>query len=649
MDSTIYINTKCVPETLKHVSGKSVDLEINCSKNSNHLCYISTCKICSPSYIPSTISPVQFKRVKAGASKKKEIVKSKDIISPVDIKTIGDNILKVLHDEYVSMGKTVTDSLIIGLINKHLMIQSVTFSQGELDMLTQYIRNNLSGLFKNNILVSHPLFKLVSDKKKILEYTSNVTYSTDYDQLVALTRYMSSNWTGIKQLQLITKNLNFGQDHMIHPLFVILFGLKMPGFEDLAISQDYLGMLKDLAADRFNKDNMMLLWLRTADPDLLPTKDIEHLENLNNENLRVKITTMLRELAYKIRTGHFNSEISTKLVELLSHIAMPDTTFEEENLLHAIFATYSFKPTLLARSQTNIQPFPALTSTADFVPNAVYTIQYPISDFLLAQGSRPFLSELNFKDVGYDPLRKKVIFLYSDQSQLSQDQLLIANLLKNLGNQVAETSIYDALPTLVTRAGILPDVYENVKRTKILLTNGLFCISVPRYEKRLFGGPDFSFFRNSNLTEGYNLTPITISPRLSVHGKDYELCGALCYDMIEHTDLPDFVPKYLKIGTFALLKIDNDTWWEYNPQLYLLPERINGKINKLTAGEHMSREEKEKIKTRILKGDFEQSDMEIQHFEAVDKIQRYGCLLFYSENYDQYLSRIRMATVGRTF
>ncbi|AKS26438.1 putative P4b protein [Diachasmimorpha longicaudata entomopoxvirus] len=647
MNSQIYINTKCVPENLKHISGKSVDLEISCTKNSNHLCYLSSCAIGSPSYAPAAISPLQYKQaVKAGASKKREVAK-KDEMHPIDIKVIGDNILKTLHDEYVTMGKTISDNVIVGLINKHLNTQRINFSRGETDMLIQYIRNNLSSLFKESIMVSHPLFQLIKQRGKMLEYTTSLNYSQNHDQLVAITRHISTNWRGIQNLKHLTKPLSFGQDNIIHPLFVLLFGLKMPGFEDLVISQDYLTMLKDLATDRFNKDNMMLLWLRTADTALLPTRDVDHSENLNNENLRVRISVMLRELSYKIRTGIFNSEISNKLLKILSHIVMPDTSFEEENFLHAIFATFSFKPTLLARTHQAVQPFALMGNSSDFVPSAVYTIQYPISDFMLTQGNRPFLSELNFKDIGYDPLRKKVIFMYSDQNQLSDEQLLLTNILKNLGTQTAEANIYDALPTLVTRAGILPDVYENIKKTKILLTNGLFCVSVPRYEKRLFGGPDFSFFRNSNLSEGYNLTPIIISPKITVHNKDYELCGALCYDIIEHSDLPDFVPKYLKIGTTALIKLDNGKWWEYNPQLYVLPERLDAKMRRLMEGK--TNAEKTEIKNRILNGEFEAADMEIEEGEAMDKIQKCGCLLFYSENYEQYLARIRMAALGRTF
>jgi len=111
----------------------------------------------------------------------------------------------------------------------------------------------------------------------------------------------------------------------IHPLFVILFGCKFPGFEDVAINQDYVGLMKNLKDGYYNVENSMLLILRTADPNPLRTTNPDYKNIQDNEIMRIHITILLRELSISIRRGCFENPLSDKLLNILNDIKMPNT------------------------------------------------------------------------------------------------------------------------------------------------------------------------------------------------------------------------------------------------------------------------------------------------------------------------------------
>lgn len=626
---------------------------------------------------------------------RKEEVKPQEIVmkrNAIEITTIGKMILKQILEIYpnVIVNNSFNDKL-IPTIQEIVRMKNIDMNNREFELLIRFVQDNFVKSIGEMLLVKHPMLIAMEDadfKKKLFEITN---YSTCNRKINYGTRIVISRdeWRGIKDVFAFNKTVSLDSSKsMVHPLFFILYANKLPGFEDLTIHQDYPTLIEDFSMNKFNKNNAMLMALRMNDPNLLPVVNSNYRYPLTNESLRVNIAILLREISIRIRSGQFISELSDTLFDLLCEVKMPNVKSEEENLLNAIFATVSYKPTLLVKQEINpllgnidmlIQPNNGLNMfkndwSGDNI-TSTYTIEYPLTDInSYNRGPKPVFSDSDFKYLGINTITKKVVFLKKDNLQtnnLSQNEMF-ANILNNLNQRQVDIDYKDIFSTIITRSGE-SSMFKNITPVKVLLSNGMFVMSIPRIDKTYSSCYNQnSFFKyNAYNKEILNLTPLICQETINMNSINYNLVGALCYDTIENQDSDNYANlrnNYYydlnnKVGTYALVKTE-DGWFNYNPNLFLTMKRENEVIDEIlnrryrfyfqNSDERLNLPDEEGIYTSIewkqtpmaqeiihnlQKRRFGYVDLLITPEEALELISTNACLLFYAEDYDTYRNR----------
>lgn len=614
----------------------------------------------------------------------------------LEIKKIGS---EVLHDiienhPYLYQSNNFNDNKVMELVYQLVKSKGYCINNMEYEFLIRYLRDNLFETVKLKLVQTHPLLA-ISDSSGI--YIPTLRMGCDdsdsnifnYNQKITVTQAISNNWKNFTTLFDTERRVDMSKN-LIDPLFVLLFANKLPGFEDLVIHQDYSVMVEQLKNGEIDNEFLPLLFLRMSDYELLPSKNPEHLSLINNELLRIKIHMLLRELSYSIRKGNFSNKASCLLMQILSGIKMPNVKTEEENLIQTILATFSFKPTLITSANTTTRPTVSslmtlnnslLSNTQYNTPKAVYNIEYSPQDFYnFTQNEIPMFTDTNFSFLGFDPKTQKVIFTYSDKNTVPDKDNILLNIYQMLNTKKIEVDYNNIMSSVVTHSNQLENFYRDVKPVKLLLTNGMYIISIPREQRRYFCGPDTNIFFKTNIRPTINLSNIHVDMNVTVNKINYTLVGALCYDILKPDNF-DIIPAPImtvheryKIGTFAIIKTGNE-WIEYNPQDEITPERLTQKISRALRNnfvfsddykninneaennndvnrdeEAIIREEeafkkwKDKEGKKVLEGIYNHKgnllDMRISEEEAIVKINSQACLLFYSENYENYQSRI---------
>ncbi|CAI6345169.1 unnamed protein product [Macrosiphum euphorbiae] len=285
--------------------------------------------------------------------------------------------------------------------------------------------------------------------------------------------------------------------------------------------------------------------------------------------------------------------------------------------------------------------------------------EFPIVDFYsLAQNETPVFSELNFNYMGYDPTCRKVIFTYNNKINDVDANMpeLLTNFYNYINTQKLETKYNDVMSTLITRSGHIDNLYKNITPVNILLSNGIFILTIPREQNRFYTCPSQNIFFKPPVKPTINMSPIMFQEHIVVNRISYYLVAALCYDDIDSDAFNQsnvyFVDADHKIGTYAFIKISDGNWVEYNTNDVILTHRTNNRLERALINYHgrlntdvefntwKNSNDAKNIKKEILNNKISLLDMKIENNTALNKISIDSCLLFYSENYDEYKARI---------
>lgn len=601
----------------------------------------------------------------------------------ISIKDLGNKVISEVFKNYpyVIESSRFEGSRALSTVKEILagMGENLTISQFE--MLMNYITLNFFDKVKNQIVRTHPMFNIVSNDqrlsiKSILSLSNYIDPNTadiPNNNRVAISKDISINWKDITDLESYTNRVEF-DENLIDPLFWLLFATKLPGFEDLCILQDYMKLLESLTRNELDSDNNMLMILRSADPSLLPVRDPKYNSPIANETLRLNIAVYLRELSILVRKGNFKSKLSSHLLNLLKEIHMPNKKFPEENMISAILSVFSFKPTLISKTKGVIlrSNNSVIDSNSLHGPRldekifAVHTIEYPLLDFYsVLRNEIPTFSTSNFQAIVYNTTSNKATFIRRDPDESADKEKLVNNLLNIVLNKTSEINTADFASTLINRNGI--DAMSKTQfPTTVLLTNGMYIVSVPREDTTYSTGfKQPSFYSNNNRFKAtLNLSPVIYDEETDVQ-KSYHLAGAICYDVIDNdsyaaaynTNNPVYhVDIEQKLGRYAIIK-SGERWFEYNPHTFLTPKRTKERLEiiednyylryleSLNGADGLAKEDWvkgsdwQKQRSEILQKKLNVTDMEIPAELAKSKISTNGCLLFYKEDYDVYRSR----------
>lgn len=632
-----------------------------------------------------------------------ETLEKKKLKSIIEIKTIGNELLDLIIKKYpyIPHSVNINDSNISTLIMQLIKDKGYNLNNYEYRLIIQHLSENLFNAYKNNLNKNHSLLAAI-DNKSLLNLTSKNSdcinsddYSNiSYETLVEITKAMSLKYNNISDLFIFKKSVDMKKD-LVDTLLFLLSANKISGFEDLAIHQDYTLMLEQLKNNEIDKDNLFLLFLRLADKNLLPTNDISHQSLVNNENLRCSLSMLIRNVFYDVRRGTFESKSSCLLLKMLKQIKMSDVKSEEENMLHAIFAIFSFKPSLVAESKrilnSTILSDKLCLNNATLLP--VFSFEFALDDiYHFTQNEIPVFSSANFSCLAYDPKTQKVMFTYSDNTDTpSNSEDILLKIYKIINTKTIETDYSNVIST-ITHSNQIEDFYKDVKHVKVFLTNGVFLITIPRYKKQYYCGPDKNIFFKTNIKPTLNFSPVAFEQNITVNKINYHLVGADCYDVIEHdnfiniTNFQFIYDAKFKIGKFAISKA-GENWIEYNPNYNITPERcsrllkraldsnmlfdlkqkeiqldyfdeksIPQELNNQTISQLLSsRPEKvfdqkiiskwlekngSSIKKNINNNKLSLVDMIISEVEALEKISTRAYVMIYTEDYNNYQTRI---------
>ncbi len=592
-----------------------------------------------------------------------------------DIHMIGKAIVsELLKNNIYYVYSPGDDTKLMNYAVEYMQRNDHHLDRTEYEFLIRYLRENIyknliEGFQNKHSLASLSGVRLINDP----QCGDNGSVGLRYSNKIAISRELSNNWTGLSNL------IGYDGDYsvcrmdknVIHPLFFMLFAVRIPGFEDMVIQSDYPSLVEEIREHEVQDENILLMLLRTMDPNPLRMKKVGSLAG--NESTRISIAMLLREISLCVRTGIFESEASLQLENILCNFDMPGTKFPEENMYQALLSTFSYTPTLITRQTPSLlNPYNRDIALFEkhriFAPaKSVYNVEYPISDmYTYSNNSIPHLDKQNIEYMGFDPVSNKVIFTYSSNKDIiSNDQNnLLNNIYKTLTTEKIEVRPDQAMATLLARGPQLQSLYKDVQPVKILMSNGL-CVTIPREQTKISTRPCSNFFFNSKIRPMLNLSPVLVSDYTTINGVNCELVAALCYDVfsegqgfsnldnvytgagMHHAQLSN------KIGTYAIVK-SGTRWFEYNPQDTLTVERKTKKMERMLTnrynlavenGENNSFEEWRQANLKNVNDSFRRKefsviDMMIPEAEALEKISTTACILIYAEDYDQYKNRI---------
>lgn len=610
---------------------------------------------------------------KTGKKNDNACLPSKKIFS---IKEIGTELLYNIVDNYpfIFRNNNIDDTKLLEIVYQLIKKKEYNLTNGEVEMIIRFLRENILTSIKNKIIQKHSLFETIRNELYMNSINTLITSENfiNYKNKIMISKVISCEWEDLTSLANFENSFSF-KENIIHPLFIILYGLKFPGIEDLSILQDYSSLVTDLKKDDFDGNNLFLLFLRISDLNYLPTNNSKFMSAVNNENLRINISMLLKEIAFSIRTGNFENKLSDTLLNYLSDIQHPNTKFKEENLIQSILSVFSFKPTLISKSQTFNNPLFKQINPFDnniySIPEAVYNIEYPINDFYsFNQEEIPVFSNINLKNIIYDPVTKKVIFSYNNNTPIDKNNIqenLLNNLYKCVNTTKQEVNFNDISSTILSTSLNLEEMYKESSPVNVLLTNGLFIISIPRETIRYINNPRQNLFYITNRKQSINISPILVEQNININKINYFLAGGLCYDILENTNSChnfglNYVKNETKIGTYSIIKLSNNKWIEYNPNIFLTNSRIFKFIEKALRNnfeyknpsysqndepvpyEIWVENNKENIIKKILNHQVSLIDMYISEEEAIEKLSMYANLIFYKEPYLQYKTRNEM-------
>lgn len=622
-----------------------------------------------------------FKHELIGGAAKKQAKKDKenhDSLSKsnklIHIKNIQKELLNDIVDNfgYIFRNNNIDDNKLLEVVHRLIKNKNYNLSNIDMEMILRFLRENLLISVKNKIIYKHPLFETV----KTDVYTNSLKSLLDgnhfinYKNKIIISKAISYEWEDLTSLVGVSNRFNF-KENIIHPLFIILYGLKFPGIEDLTIIEDYSTMVNELKNDDFDGNNLFLLLLRIADPNYLQTTDPKFMNAVANENLRINISILLKEIAFSIRTGVFENKSSDILMSCLSNIKNTNNAkFEEEKLIQNLLSVFSFKPTLIIKPKNNFalnqtNPLLKLQESLYNVPEAVYNIEYPINDFqLFNENVTPVFSNANLQNIVYDPVSKKVIFSYNNTNPVDSKNLQ-EEFLKNVYNYITpnqhQVNLNDVTSALLTRGLTIDDNFKLHDPVKVLLSNGIFIMSIPRETIRYSNNPTNNLFYITKRKETINISPVLIEQNININKVNYQLAGGLCYDILEtNITCPNFNMNFInqanKMGVFAIIKLSNGKWLEYNPNIFLTNSRLVAFIKKALKNHYQKDapldeqsktidfqtwlvDNEKEIFQNIIKNKISLVDMYISEQEALEKLSMYGNLIFYKEPYDYYRAR----------
>ncbi|AAN02819.1 putative virion core protein [Lumpy skin disease virus] len=544
----------------------------------------------------------------------------------VKLRKDGNMIARYLTDNKCNVSNfTIQDMLTI--MRKLNIMRS---NRNELFELLAHVKSSLTNS-SMSVKSTHPLVLIHSHAHpKIGEQLKELEklYSpTKQEILLSTTRFQSIHFVDMSSSSDLAFHYRDNEStYYIHPIFMSLFGVKLPALENTFVYGDSYSLLQQLYDyKKVNPDNYMLLVNRLTEEAPIVFTGISDV--ISTEIQRANIHTMIKKLIMRMRMGIFycsdEESIDPFLMKII-HTNCSEVMSDEEQIIASILSIVGFKPTLVSI------PKPGFMNNYEMQLQSVpYIVINPMK--MITTSNCPIsINTGNINSLTFDGNTGRVVFAPPNIGYGYSNPL--ENHFNAFGNN---------FPTI-----------SNISSPVIV--NGVLIFYVERRQHRnTFGGECYTGYRSI-----INDSPIELSQEVVINGIMYKLKSAVCYKVGDnffecHTNNTDIFLK----GHYSIIFTELGPWM-YDPLSF---------FNKSSRDSRMMRSLKNQYRKTSNNNQLDESDfyewlkgegasfllskqqMLMNHItmfdddllkmeEAMSLISRQCCMLIYSQDYDSYIT-----------
>lgn len=593
-------NTSC--EYCNYLQGFERDLNSHSFQYDNAPCFsgVSVCAGASSSKKKDRTSQVKFDMVDEAREKINKHVQSK-----------AHNIAGYIFKHFGKIPDLRADHFFKALDELKMTSMVIPEIQQLFIVTTGEYKKMLGGFKVTSI---NPLFNLTYDKLSFderakLTSLEDMMINSGYIEFMELSKNQSRLY--FSPVNFIKMRVKQNSIWNIHPMFVALFGVKLPLIEHTCISGDTFSFLQQ-KLHRLNllrSDNYELYINRMSDP--MPIRILGVNGMLNNQLHTTQMHAMLRRIVFSMRLGNFESCYSDKLIAWLRRCIPSNysTIMHEEELLWLSFmGLFGIKPTMIIYPTYN---GPAIVTDIKVVPIVYANLNIPTFGGVVSSDGRfPFeIATSTISNLVVDNITNKLVYQQYGQPVQSPYGLAINTPL----DQVDGIS---AMPMPIIQQ--LQNSMKIATPNRVVISNGVMIYYIPRKVDLMAGRFNCEPFGESR-TYIYNYMA-KIEQNLVVNGIYYTLRSAMCHrptdTPLDALDLPH--SDLTRVDGYVTYLYDENEWYKYDPLTFMFNTETR---NLLFANDDSARMED------ILKCD---------QNEVMDIISQTSIFLVYSQDFREY-------------
>ncbi|AAR07450.1 94L [Yaba monkey tumor virus] len=615
----------------------------------------SSCGICnslsnfsSEEYIHAGVRSRSIKR-KITSSKEKDDI-CKQTKKPDNVEMVPIDEVASTHDWHLRLRKdgdaiaryltenkcNVSNFTIQDMLNIMRKLNIIRSNRNEIFELLSHVKSSLSNS-SMSVKSTHPLVLIHSHAHpKIgeqLRELDKIYSPSKYEMLLSTTRFQSIHFTDLSSsVDLAFHYKSCDSTYFIHPIFVALFGIKLPALENTFVYGDSYSLLQQLYDfKKVKPDNYMLLVNRLTEESPIVFTGISDV--ISTEIQRAYIHTMIRKIIMNIRMGIFYSKdeeaVDPYLMKII-HTNCSQVMTDEEQMLASILSIVGFKPALVSI------PKPGSVNSYDMHLQSVPYIVIDPMKMITTSNCPISINSGNIYSLTFDGNSGRVVFAPP-----------------SIGYRMYSNNPLDNNFHCGTIA-------NNHSHSPVIVNGVLMFYVERRQHKNTFGGECYTGYRSL-----INDSPIDVSQEIVINGIMYRLRSAVCYKLgdqffetcssVNNSISADIFLK----GHYTILFTEMGPWM-YDPLSI---------FNKSSRDARMIRAMKNhyrKLNNQVddtdfyewIKGEGSQYAMSKQQMlmnhitmfeddiltmeEAISLISRQCCILIYAQDYEPYITAKNM-------
>ncbi|AAL69830.1 SPV091 putative virion core protein P4b [Swinepox virus] len=539
----------------------------------------------------------------------------------------GDAIARYLTDNKCNISNfTIQDML--NIMRKLNIMRS---NRNELFELLSHVKSSLSNSTMS-VKSTHPLVLIHSHAHprigEQLRELDKLYSPTRHEILLSTTRFQSIHFIDMSS----SSDLSFhyrdnDSTYFIHPIFVALFGIKLPALENTFVYGDSYSLIQQLYDfKKVKPDNYMLLINRLTEESPIVFTGINDV--ISTEIQRANVHTMIRKLIMRLRMGIFyckdDEAVDPYLMKII-HTNCSQVMTDEEQMIASILSIVGFKPTLVSVPKQGI-----MNNYEMQLQSVPYIVINPMK--MITTSNCPIsVNSGNIHSLTFDGNTGRVVFAPP-----------------NIGGY--GYNITPHLDTHFTTYSSGMTMQQNINSPVIV--NGVLMFYVERRQHRnTFSGECYTGYRSI-----INDSPIELSQEIVINGIMYRLKSAVCYKIgntfFECDSLQNDI--FLK-GHYTILFTELGPWM-YDPLSIYNKTARDARLMRALKNHYrkMTNNTDESDFYEWLKGEgasyaamkqhmlmnhetmFEDDLLKIE--EAMSLISRQCCMLIYAQDYEPYIT-----------